>query len=261
MSVDLEAALDVAKKAVQAAAKAAMPHYERGVHVETKPDESPVTVADRECEVAMLKVIDDAFPEHSILAEEGGSRTGDTPYLWTVDPIDGTRGFTRGGKFWGPLISLQKDGEVIVGAMGMPALDDVYWAAKGLGCYKNGERLSVSDVDSWSKCTVSLGEMGPLFSEPHGQTVVELVRTAASGRGYGDLMGVGMLLTGLADVWLEAGVQAWDLGPMPILLSEAGGRYSSFDGDMSTTKGHAIGSNGRLHEHALAALKATITAP
>jgi histidinol-phosphatase len=258
MNLDLEAALNVARRAVEVAAATALPHYERGVTVETKDDESPVTAADRECEVAILEVIDAAYPEHAVLAEEGGSRDGTEPYLWTVDPIDGTRGFTRGGKFWGPLISLQHKGEVIVGAMGMPVLGDVYWAAKGMGCWRNGERVSVSKVNKWSECTVSLGEMGPLFSAPHGDTVVDLVRAAASGRAYGDLMGVGMLLTGLADVWLEAGVKAWDLGPMPILLSEAGGRYTTFEGDNSTTKGHAIGSNGLLHDHALSRLQASL---
>lgn len=259
MSVDLEAAVEVAQRAVQAAAAAAMPHYERGVTVETKADESPVTVADRECERVILQIITAAYPEHSILAEEGGSRVGTAPYRWTVDPIDGTRGFTRGGKFWGPLVSLVKGDEVLVGAMGMPALGDVYWAAKGLGSWKNGQRLRVSEVDQWSQCTVSLGEMGPLFAPPHGETVVQMVRSAASGRGYGDLMGVGMLLTGLADVWLEAGVKPWDLGPMPILLSEAGGMYTSFDGDQSIDKGHAIGSNGRLHAEALARIQAALS--
>lgn len=251
MSLDLEAALDVARRAAKAAAAAAMPHFERGVRVERKPDRSPVTAADREAELAILEVIDAAYPQHGVLAEEGGSRKGSEPYTWTVDPIDGTKGFTRGGYFWGPLISLQKDGEVLVGVMGMPAKGDVYWAAKGLGCFKNGERRQVSQIEAWEDCTVSLGEMGPLFTPPYGDRIVKAVRESNNGRGYGDLMGVGMLLDGLADVWFEAGVQPWDLGPMPILLSEAGGRYSSFDGDESTTKGHAVGSNGKLHDEAL----------
>lgn len=254
MSLDLERALDVARRAVEAAAAAALPHYERGVEVETKADQSPVTVADRECEDRILEVITSTFPEHAILGEETGAHTGTAPYRWTVDPIDGTRGFTRGGKFWGPLVALEHQGEVLVGAMAMPALGTVYWAAKGMGAYKDGARLKVSEVDAWSKATVSLGEMGPLFGPPHGEAVIDLVRTAASGRGYGDLMGVAMVLEGLADVWLEAGVKPWDLGPAPILLQEAGGQFTTFGGAYSIHEGNAVGSNGRLHAHALARL-------
>ena len=256
MSVELSRAMDVARQAAEAAAKVALPYWENGVTVETKADQSPVTVADRESEVAIVEVLQAAFPEHGILGEESGTHAGDGQHRWTVDPIDGTRGFTRGGKFWGPLIALEVDGEIVAGAMGMPALGDVYWAAKDLGCFRNGTKLSMSDVREWSQATVSLGEMGPLFAAPHGDVVIDLVRTAASGRGYGDLMGVGMILNGLADVWLEAGVQPWDLGPMPILISEAGGRYTSFKGDSSIRDGHAIGSNGHLHDHALERLRA-----
>lgn len=254
--MELEKALDVAKQAVEAAAAAALPHWERGVTVETKADRSPVTVADREAEDRILEVITAAFPEHAILGEETGAHAGqNSPYRWTVDPIDGTRGFTRGGKFWGALVALEKDGEVLVGAMAMPALGDVYWAAQGLGCYLNGSRRTVSDVSNWGDATVSLGEMGPLFSDEHGPKVVELVRTAASARGYGDLMGCAMVLNGLADCWLEAGVQPWDLGPTPILLEEAGGTFTTFQGDKGIFGGTAIGSNGKLHAHAAAALK------
>lgn len=252
--VDLKRALDVAKEAIAAAGAAAMPHYERGVEVETKADDSPVTAADRESEAAIISVITGAFPTHSVLGEESGAREGDPNVRWIVDPIDGTRGFTRGGKFWGALVGLEVDGDVVVGAMGLPALGDTYWAAKGMGAFKNGERRTVSKIDRWDQCTVSLGELGPLLGPPHGDVVRDLIRSAASARCYGDLEGAALVLDGIADCWLESGVKPWDLAPVRILIEEAGGRYTSFAGDTSLERGSAIASNGRLHEHALSRL-------
>ncbi len=253
--VDLDHALDVARRALDAAAAAAMKHYDQGVKVETKPDRSPVTAADRESEVAILDVITSAFPEHSILAEESGKQDKAADARWIVDPIDGTRGFTRGGKFWGALIALELRGEVVVGAMGLPALGDQYWAKKGGGTFKNGSRCRVTAIDDLADATVSLGEMGPLLSPPHGDAVTRVVRGAASARCYGDLEGVAMLLDGLADVWLEYGVQPWDLAPTKILLEEAGGRWTTFDGGDSVHEGHAVGSNGPLHDVVLGMLR------
>lgn len=250
-AMDLERVLQVARTAVEAAGRVSLPHWRRGVEVETKEDRSPVTVADRESEAAILRVIDQHFPDHAILAEESGARAGRAGHRWIVDPIDGTRGFTRGGKFWGSLVAFELDGEVVAGAMGLPALGDVYWAARGQGCFRNGERLRVSSLTEWRDCTVSLGELGPLFSPPHGERVIELVRSAALGRCYGDVMGVAMVLTGLADVWLEAGVKPWDLAPSKILLEEAGGRFTNFSGTGSLEPGSAIGGNPALHAHAL----------
>lgn len=252
--VDLDRALDVAKKALDAAGRAAMKHYDVGVKVETKPDRSPVTAADRESEVAILEVLTAAFPDHSILAEESGAQDKAAHARWIVDPIDGTRGFTRGGKFWGALIALELDGEIVVGAMGLPALGDQYWARKGGGTFKNGAPCRVTAIDALEDATVSLGEMGPLLSPPHGERVTNVVRRAASARCYGDLKGVAMILDGLADVWLEFGVKPWDLAPTKILLEEAGGRFTTFDGGDSVHLGHAVGSNGRLHDAVLSML-------
>src|SRR5262245_50336595 len=137
---DLDRVLDVLKNAVEAAAKASLPHFERGVVVETKPDRSPVTAADRASEAAILALIKEAFPTHSILAEETGTHGGDPANRWIVDPLDGTRGFSRGGVFWGPLVAFEHQGEIVAGALAMPALGEVYIAGKGRGTYKNGAR-------------------------------------------------------------------------------------------------------------------------
>ena len=129
---DLDLAMETARRAAEAGGAAALRHFRAGVRVELKPDRTPVTVADREAEAAIVEVIRGRFPGHAILGEETGAHAG-AGARWIVDPVDGTRGFTRGGSFWGPLVALEVGGEVVAGAMGMPALGELYWAARGRG--------------------------------------------------------------------------------------------------------------------------------
>lgn len=253
--VDLEQAMKVAREAAEAGGAAALPHWEKGVVVEHKADRSPVTIADKESESAIISTIKKWFPDHALLTEESGVHEGDPARRWIVDPLDGTRGFTRGGSFWGPLVALEVGGEIVAGAMAMPARGVVYWAARGLGCFKDGTPCQVSEIGVLEEATISLGEMGPLVGPPHGEAVLELIQEAASVRGYGDLAGCALLLDGQADLWLEAGVKPWDIAPHKILLEEAGGRFTNFDGGSSLDPGSAIGSNGPLHEVALDRLR------
>ena len=253
---DLDRAVDAARRAVEAAAAASLRHFRAGVTVETKPDRTPVTAADRESEEAILNALLAAIPDASILAEESGIRAGDPRTRWIVDPLDGTRGFTRGGSFWGPLVALEHEGEILVGATALPALGETYWAAKGRGAWKDGARLRVSGVDDWGEATLSLGEMRLIFDSPARDGVLELVRTAASARGYGDVAGALMVLTGRAEAWIEAGVKIWDIAPMKILFEEAGGRFTDLRGVATVESGSAVGTNGRVHARVMAALAA-----
>jgi histidinol-phosphatase len=254
--VDLGRALEVAKAAVEAGGAAAMVHFRQGVAVEKKPDRTPVTVADREAEAAIVSVIRDAFPDHAILGEETGRHEGSVQARWIVDPIDGTRGFTRGGAFWGPLVALEVEGEVVAGAMALPAEGRSYWAARGHGAFRDGARLRVSAVDRWEDATLSLGELPHVLAPERSEAVLSLMRTADSARCYGDLAGCAMLLDGRADAWIEAGVQVWDLAPLRILVEEAGGRFTDFAGTRALDDGTAVATNGHLHEHVLALLRA-----
>jgi histidinol-phosphatase len=257
--MELERALDVARRAVEAAAKASLPHFERGVLVEKKADRSPVTAADRESEAAILGVIRAAFPTHRVLAEESGSHQGDPEHRWIVDPLDGTRGFSRGGAFWGPLVAYEHKGEVVAGAMALPVMKETYWAARGMGCFKDGTRMRVSSISDWSEATLSVGELAHLMKPPFFEGVVDLIRTAASTRGYGDSGGCSMLLQGRCELWIEAGVKTWDLAPAKILVEEAGGRFTDIDGKPTIESGHCAASNGLLHAHVLQAMKRPVS--
>jgi histidinol-phosphatase len=257
--LDLEKALATARRAAEAASAASLVHFRRGVRVEVKPDRSPVTVADREAEAAILAVVREAFPGHAFLGEETGAHAGSARSRWIVDPLDGTKGFTRGRGFWGPLVALEHDGAIVAGAMALPALGEVYWAARGLGAWLSAggappARLSVSRIGAWSDATLSLGEPHVLFRPPLLERVAALATSAQTARCYGDLAGCALVLQGKAEAWVEAGVQIWDLGPIPVLVEEAGGRFTDLDGKPTVASGSCVASNGLVHDHVLRAL-------
>lgn len=252
---DLSAAVDAVRAAARAAAERALVHWRRLERVEKKSDGTPVTVADREAEDAAVAELEARFPGTPILGEEGGARGGDGPTRFVVDPLDGTIGYARGGVMWGPLVALEHEGEVVAGAMELPVLRAAYWAGRGLGCFRDGDRVRVSTTDLWRRAVVSLGGMKRvLFEHPRAAAIEGLVRSARSGRAYGDVGSCAMLLDGTADVWLEAGVRVWDLAAPRILVEEAGGRFTDFAGRPGHATGEAVASNGVLHDHVLAAL-------
>jgi histidinol-phosphatase len=256
VELDIEQAMAVARQAAEAAGAAALRHWRTGLRVERKPDRTPVTAADREAEAAALAVIRSHYPDHGILAEESGAHRAEAPARWIVDPLDGTRGFTRGGPFWGPAVALEHEGKLVAGALALPALGRVYWAARGLGCWCNSERLNVSGVDALAEASLSLGELTCLLQPPYGAGVQQLMAETTNTRAHGDVYAVTLLLDGRADLWLEAGVQVWDIAPMLVLVEEAGGRFTDFDGRPTVASGHAVASNGLLHDAALARLQA-----
>jgi histidinol-phosphatase len=259
-TLDLDLAMTTARRAAEAAAAASLKHFRAGVRVELKPDRSPVTVADREAEAAVIEVIHDAFPDHGVLGEETGAHAGTSESRWIVDPLDGTRGFARGEPFWGPLIALEHEGDIAAGSMALPVLGEVYFAAKGRGAWlaTNGgspARLQVSGIAAWEDATLSLGEPRILCAPPFAAAIERLATACARTRCWGDLAGFAMVLTGRAEAWIEAGVQLWDLGPMKVLVEEAGGRFTDLVGRATPASGNAIASNGSVHEHMLAALR------
>ena len=246
--------IDVARRATVAAGNASMAHFRRLPSVDRKADGSPVTVADREAEAACLAVIREAFPAHAVLAEESGSSGEAGPSRWIVDPLDGTKGFTRGAPFWGPLIAFEHEGEIVAGAMGLPVLNRTYWAAKGKGCFRDGARCRVSKIATWEEATLSLGGFKRLLGAPQGGAIRDLVLSSSSTRGYGDLAACALLLDGAAEAWLECGVSLWDLAAPKILVEEAGGRFTDFAGAATPSSGNAAATNGLLHDHVLKAL-------
>ncbi|MGK7294670.1 MAG: inositol monophosphatase family protein [Candidatus Wenzhouxiangella sp. M2_3B_020] len=227
--VDLDRALDVARRAAARAADIAMSYFRRPLDIETKDDASPVTVADRECEQAIRATIEEAFPDHAIFGEEYG-RSGDHRCLWLIDPIDGTRSFIRGLEFWSVQIALMVDGELELGVSAAPPFGETAWAVAGRGAWLDDTELAVAGTDSMEQMDLSLGNVRTLARGSGWERVGKLVEKAARTRGYGDFYPYHRLAAGGLDAVIESDVNILDIAALTVIVREAGGTVTTLDG-------------------------------
>ncbi len=249
--VDLQRALDVAREAARAADRVAMGYFRGELAVETKADESPVTVADRETEQVIRDIISRHYPDHAIDGEEYG-RQGDNRCLWLIDPIDGTRSFIRGLPFWSVQIALMIDGELVVGVSSAPAFAETAWACAGGGAWINGCRVRVGAADELARADVSFGNLRSLSRSQHWSWVGRIVSEAARCRGYGDFYSYHRLADGSQDVVIESDVNILDIAALVVIVREAGGTFTDLDGKppgLDTTS--VLAAPARLHEQLL----------
>src|ERR1700730_4716375 len=149
--------LEVAIQAVKQAAELAL-RYQPGIVSEQKPDNSPVTVADRECERLIARILKDAFPDDGLLGEEGARAESRSGRRWIVDPIDGTRDYVRGNPLWANLIALESNGEVVVGVVNLPVLGNLYTATRGSGAHRDGTAIRVSSKKTIEEAVLFMNE-------------------------------------------------------------------------------------------------------
>lgn len=255
----MDAVLDAALHAARAAGDIALRYFDAGsrdaLEVEFKADGSPVTKADRECETRIIEVLDTAFPDYGYLGEELGERSGRGTARWIIDPIDGTKNFVRGLPFFATLIALEEGEEITAGVMFAPALDDVVYARKGQGAFANGRRVHVSQVSRLQDAFLLHGGLNDLKTRPCWQPFLRLVDATARQRGFGDALGHSLVAKGLAEVALEPEIKPWDVAPAEIIMAEAGGRFSDFQGRPSIYSGDAVLSNGRVHDDVIRMLR------
>lgn len=258
--------LDFALQLCGQAGRLAMDHLRNGVQSVMKDDNTPVTAADKECERIIREEIGRNFPADGILGEEEGESGGleEAPGLtgpaglgrrkWIIDPIDGTYNYARGVPIFATLLALELDGEIVLGVIHAPAMGDTYWAEKGGGAYKNGERIRVSNLADVSQSQLNFGALNRILEEGYWGGFTQLVRKTYRQRGYGDYLGFAYVFEGKADSMLEVGVKPWDLAAMKVLIEEAGGRYADLSGGQSIYTGSCLVSNGRLHDQVLSIL-------
>jgi len=249
----LERALAAATEAARAAGALAMKYYTTGFEVTIKPDDTPVTQADREAEEAIVATLGRAFPDWGFLGEEFGAK-GATDIRWIIDPIDGTKNFVRRIPVWATLLALEAHGEIVAGVILNPVTGELYAARKGGGARLNGRRVSVSSIgDMWSATFLHAGLR--LYRKAGvWDGIVRLVDATERQRGFGDYLGYALVTEGKAEMYVEVDVKPWDLAPCKIVVEEAGGRFTDFAGKPTIYSGNALASNGRLHEAALALL-------
>ena len=247
--------LEVALEAARAAGAVALHYFSGTFQVERKADRSPVTQADREAEEAIVSVLRSAFPGYGFLGEEFGAQGRQDGARWIIDPIDGTRNFVRGIPFWATLIALEEAREVTLGVIYAPATGELFYARKGQGAYADGKRLSVSAVDHLEDAFLVHGSLKLLHETEYWEGFVRLADATERQRGYGDYHAYTFIARGQAELCVEVDVKPWDLGPIKLLIEEAGGRFTDLAGKPTIYSGNALVSNGRLHDPALAILR------
>lgn len=222
--------LRVARQAAKAADALSMAYFTKGVTVEIKDDESPVTEADRACERVIRDTLLAAFPDHAIVGEEyGGDAQGDC--VWLVDPIDGTRSFIRGLPFWSTQIALMVNGTLVLGVSSAPAFGEQAYAMVGQGAYVQEQRAQVRQINDLRLADVSMGNIRSLARSTHWQWLGRLVEQAARTRGYGDFYSYHRLAMGQQDLVIESDVNILDIAALTVIVTEAGGVMTDLQGE------------------------------
>jgi histidinol-phosphatase len=260
MNADWRARYELAVDAAERAAHLAMGYFpedgaEFAAKVEWKENRTPVSVADREAEALLRDALLGAFPDDAYLGEESGEKPGSTGFRWIVDPIDGTRSFVRGIPLWATLVGLEHRGEQVAGVAVVPALRQTYRALRGDGAYRGTRRLRVSEVASLDEAMLFYSSMSWFLRAGAEGRFLELSRRTQRQRGFGDFYGFVLVAQGSGEIMVEHGVHPWDVAATKVIIEEAGGRFTDWDGNPTIHRPDVLASNGRLHEEARRIMK------
>jgi len=229
------------------------------LRVETKPDLTPVTDADKDAEELVRTQLRRTRPRDAVVGEEFDS-TGRGSRRWIVDPIDGTKNYVRGVPVWATLLALVEEDEVVVGLVSAPALQRRWWAATGTGAWSgrslsSARRLQVSAVSSLHDASLSYSELDEWEKAGRGEQFLELGRRVWRTRAFGDFWSYMLLAEGAVDIAAEPDLEIYDMAALVPIVVEAGGRFTSLDGVDGPFGGSAVATNGELHETVLRALQ------
>lgn len=250
--MNLQPYLNFARQLAYRAGRITLSHYNKGIAHDLKHDESPVTAADQATEEFIRGEIEKNYPSHAIVGEEFGEKAGEgNPFRWIVDPIDGTKSFMKGVPFYSVLIALEIEGVARVGAVCFPALDEILYAADDLGCWLNGKRVRVSEIDDLKKAVFCYTSWSGFRSTKRLKALKRFHKECFYGRGWGDAFGYHMVATGRAEIMLDPTIKIWDVAPFVPIFREAGGYFGSWDGSEGHTHGEGLATNGALKENVL----------
>jgi histidinol-phosphatase len=223
--------------------------------VESKPDLSPVTDADRAAEELIRLQLKRTRPRDAVQGEEFDT-TGHGSRRWVVDPIDGTKNFVRGVPVWATLIGLVVDEVPVLGLVAAPALQRRWWAAVGSGAWSgrslsSAQRLSVSKVSTLADASMSYSSLGGWRERGRGAQVLELMDDCWRSRAYGDFWSYMLVAEGAVDIAAEPELAVHDMAALVTIVQEAGGRFTGLDGRDGCWSGNALATNGLLHDEVL----------
>ena len=239
--------------AVQAGAAQLMHFYNGTFKISNKEGiNNLVTEADHAAEKAIIEVIRHSYPDHFILSEETGEMKTDSEYKWIIDPIDGTVNFANGIPLCCVSIGLEKDGEMIMGAVYAPLLNEMYFAQKGFGASLNDKRIHVSEKTALTSSCLVTGFPYSYLDTPNGplQVFEKLIRKGIPVRRLGSAaIDLCWVAAGRFDGFYEHKLQAWDSAAGFLIVQEAGGTITDFEGNpYSVYQPHILATNGKIHE-------------
>jgi histidinol-phosphatase len=228
------------------------------LQVDTKPDLTPVSDADRDAEELIRSQLRRTRPRDAVLGEEFAP-TGHGHRQWVVDPIDGTKNFVRGVPVWATLIALLDDQQPVVGLVSAPALNRRWWAAIGTGAWTGrslsaARRIHVSGVTRLSDASLSFSSLSGWQQRDRLDDFLDLTRQVWRVRAYGDFWSYMMVAEGGVDIATEPELKLYDMAALVPVVVEAGGRFTSLTGQDGPFGGTALATNGALHDQVLGLL-------
>ncbi|HEX8976577.1 MAG TPA: histidinol-phosphatase [Solirubrobacteraceae bacterium] len=228
--------------------------------VETKPDLTPVSEADKAVERELRRHLAAVRPADAVVGEEyGAGADGQAARRWIVDPIDGTKSYVRGVPVWATLLALEEQGELNLGLVSAPALGRRWWAVRGQGAFarENGSerRLHVSRVRELRDAQLCFSDFDGWQADGRLQALLRLSARCWRTRGYGDFWQHMLVAEGAAEIAVDPGVSLWDLAAILVVVREAGGRMTDLDGVERADGGDGVSTNGLLHDTVLSALR------
>ena len=259
MEVTLPVALSAAREAAAAAGEVIRHYWQRGVAVELKSDATPVTIADREAELAIRQVLRAALPDVAIHGEEFGLDGERGEWLWLVDPLDGTKSFVRRSPFFSTQIALMHGDELVLGVSSAPIYGETMWAWRDGGAWLNGRRVELAATAEMAQAAISTGNIKSLTGDPRWGALGALIRDSNRIRGYGDFCHYHLLARGSLDLVIESDVNILDIAALAVIVREAGGVFTDLDGRPLTLETRSVlAGTPAIHAQALERLRLAV---
>ena len=224
-------------------------YFQTGVAVERKADSTPLTVADREAERTLRDLVARYWPDHGVIGEEFGKTESKSQYTWVFDPIDGTKAFVAGVPIYANLVALLDGEQAVLGVLHFPALGETVWAARGRGCFWNERRARVSTKDRLEDAVLLTSGLDAFGAK---QAAWErLVDATYIQRTWGDAYGYALVATGRAEIMADPIMELWDAAPLQVVMEEAGGHLTDWQGTPTVHKRETIATNAALYDAVL----------
>jgi histidinol-phosphatase len=248
--------LEFAVQTAHDAGRLTLGYFQTGLAAEMKADDTPVTIADRRAEELIRSRIERRFPGHRIVGEEFGTTGGEASApCWWIDPIDGTKAFVRGVPLYGVLLGLEIEARIVAGAAYFPAVDEMLYAADGLGCHWNGRRCRVSPVSTLGRGVVSFTSAASFKAAGREQAWQRVLDAAWHSAGWSDAYGHALVATGRVELMLDPIMNPYDCGPFPVILREAGGYFGDWAGNETIYGQEALSTSQHLLPEVLRLIK------